>query len=135
MTTASGHRLMWHRSNRTRVLAPLSPDSFTIPSSSGLNIDSLRDLVGKTESHLESRIIHELDSPITEKSPQTGAIPTQSSSSNSPTGPRELDLPYQQIRFKDSQKRMLEWLNRLPIRKHVTWYNDIPNAHAAIICR
>jgi hypothetical protein len=46
-----------------------------------------------------------------------------------------VDTTTPQLLLKDSQLRMSIWLNRLPIKRYITWFPEVANSHAVIIVR
>ncbi|KAK8846827.1 hypothetical protein IAR55_005915 [Kwoniella newhampshirensis] len=91
-----------------------------IPSASGLSIQGLRDAIRRIERELESDLIESADTPDVFT---VVKMPIQ---------PQEVTI---KVRPKDSQLRMALWLNALPLKKYVTWWPEIANAHATIIVR
>lgn len=74
------------------------------------------------ERGLESDLISALDSPELELRP----------SLSQPHRGSETKV---KVLLKDSQLRMALWLNKLPLKKYVTWYPDVANAHSVSIVR
>ena len=77
-------------------------------------------MIRRVERELEVDMIEALESP--------SASTRQISYASEGTRPSKLVL-------KDSQLRMALWLNKLPLKKVVTWYPDEGNAHALSIVR
>nr|XP_031861954.1 uncharacterized protein CI109_002784 [Kwoniella shandongensis]KAA5529026.1 hypothetical protein CI109_002784 [Kwoniella shandongensis] len=91
-----------------------------IPSASGLSIQGLRDAIRRIERNLESDLIESAETPD---------IFTHI---KAPVQPHEVTV---KLRLKDAQLRMAMWLNALPLKKHITWWPEIRNAHATIVVR
>jgi hypothetical protein len=77
-------------------------------------------MIRRVERELETDMIETLESP--------SATPHRSLNTSEGAIPSKLVL-------KDSQLRMALWLNKLPLRKVITWYPDEGNAHALSIVR
>ncbi|WVQ97967.1 hypothetical protein IAU59_005087 [Kwoniella sp. CBS 9459] len=125
-----------------------------IPSSSGLSIQSLREGIRRIERNIESDLIGSVDidtpyqlhyqqSPshqhhqgsdysLEGKRPQSTGSGNKSQSLSMSSGSSEVEL---RIELKDSQLRMCMWLNALPIKKYITWWPEVNNAHATAIVR
>ncbi|KAK1926452.1 putative serine esterase-domain-containing protein [Papiliotrema laurentii] len=98
----------------------------SIPSAAGLSIQSLRDAIRRVERELESDLIESMDSPTDEV--HHGHVHHKGHS-------RPHAAVYTKVDLKDSQLRMALWLNKLPIKKYITWYPDVANAHSVSIVR
>lgn len=97
-----------------------SPPSFAT-STSGLPVLNLGDDIRRADRDLEAELTT-LDP--TESTPfalrSTIPEPMQGSS---------------KVRLIDSQLRMASWLNELPIKKYVTFFPEVANAHATVVVR
>lgn len=97
-----------------------------LSAASGLSIQSLRDAIRRVERELESDLISALDSPDLE---------TRPSPHHPHTHGAEHSVTKVKVTLKDSQLRMALWLNKLPLKKYITWYPDVANAHSVSIVR
>ncbi|ODO09056.1 hypothetical protein I350_02655 [Cryptococcus amylolentus CBS 6273] len=119
--------------NRLQRLARASPTATpsAIPSSHGLSIQHLRELIRRVEHSLEADIIQSSSGP-----------------SLSPTEVKEMEAELRKVRevgdegeasvqviLKESQARMCVWLNRLGLDKYLVWWPEISNAHATVVVR
>jgi hypothetical protein len=106
----------------TGTVTPRSP----IPSASGLSVQGLREAIRRVERGIEADLLYAGDAPMMDA--ESTPLFAKSTSSE----------PYEaasRLRLSDSQLRMAQWLNALPISKYVTWYPEVPNSHAVIIVR
>ena len=103
----------------------LESDSYHSPilSASGLSVQSLRGALRRVERGVEADLLMMDDG---ESMKSRVSIPSTSIESHHIAS---------KVRLSDSQKRMVIWLNALPITKFVTWYPDVANSHAIIIVR
>ncbi|WVR04562.1 hypothetical protein IAU60_001569 [Kwoniella sp. DSM 27419] len=90
-------------------------------SASGLSIQALRQGIRRIERDLESDLIGSVDVDTPFHGPAMD-----------PGHPRDVTL---KINLKDSQLRMSLWLNALPMKKYITWWPEVANAHATAIVR
>ncbi|OCF40927.1 lipid particle protein [Kwoniella heveanensis CBS 569] len=102
-----------------------------IPSSSGLSIQSLREGIRRIERNIESDLIGsvDIDTPYQLHQSRHKGHDSQGSGYSHD---HKVDL---RIELKDSQLRMCMWLNALPIKKYLTWWPEVSNAHATAIVR
>ncbi|EIW68769.1 hypothetical protein TREMEDRAFT_31933 [Tremella mesenterica DSM 1558] len=109
---------------RLQLLAnPLTTGSVK-ETDSGLSIEHLRNIVRRVERSIESELIDVAEDDI----PSTSVHPFQPKRDEI----RENEV---KVKFKDSQIRMINWLNSLPLKKYVTWFSQVGNSHAVIVVR
>lgn len=94
----------------------------SLHSSSGISVQSLRDMIRRVERELESEMIDTIES-------------TSASTNHPPESVSGQGSVKTKLLLTDSQLRMALWLNKLPLKKSVTWYPDEGNAHALSIVR
>nr|ODN96630.1 lipid particle protein [Cryptococcus depauperatus CBS 7855] len=105
---------------RLQQLAKTSnPAEYQPTSASGLSIQKLREIIRHIERELESDLIQNAEGPSFE------TIKTK-------VPPQEVTI---KVQLKDSQLRMAYWLNTLPLRKYLSWWPEVANAHATAIVR
>ncbi|WVN89199.1 uncharacterized protein L203_104416 [Cryptococcus depauperatus CBS 7841] len=105
---------------RLQQLAKTSnPAEYQPTSASGLSIQKLREIIRHIERELESDLIQNAEGPSFE------TIKTK-------VTPQEVTI---KVQLKDSQLRMAYWLNTLPLRKYLSWWPEVANAHATAIVR
>ncbi|WVF69924.1 hypothetical protein IAT40_004708 [Kwoniella sp. CBS 6097] len=104
-----------------------------IPSSSGLSIQSLREGIRRIERNIESDLIGSVDIDTPYQLHQVHHHHLHKNGHE--LGQRHNDGVDLRIELKDSQLRMCMWLNALPIKKYLTWWPEVNNAHATAIVR
>ncbi|WWC87004.1 uncharacterized protein L201_001886 [Kwoniella dendrophila CBS 6074] len=119
--------------SQTSTSADSETYSSAIPHSGGLSIQALREGIRRIERSLEEDIAEnfEIDSPSIFKSEHHHRQHDDNHHKRTKENP-DSDL---KIELKDSQLRMCLWLNKLPIKKTLTWWPEVTNAHAVAIVR
>lgn len=112
---------------QTSALTPRGPHSSRDPvaSASGLSVEHLRQAIRRIERSIESPLIESADAP--ERVPLVGVEDEGDKVEN--------HQAIVKLRLSDAQTRMASCLNRLPVKKYVTWYPEVTNSHSVIVVR
>lgn len=82
--------------------------------------EKLADILAELEIEVEEAVVDMIDHPVPSSSPLY-----KSSKKSSPAQPI----------LAPSHKKIVNWLNLLPIKKELAYFPGVRNSHAVIVCR